>query len=158
MTKPQPKNWRDRVFWTRMVVIPGGCWEWTGNRVRDGYGRIMRDGQIIMAHRHAWTLVNGVIPHGMDICHTCDNPPCCNPDHLFVGTRADNLADMVAKGRQSRGRDRWNTRLTENDVRDIRIEWAKSRHSTLREVAGHYDVSITAIFQAVTRKTWKHLP
>jgi hypothetical protein len=74
------------------------CIEWGGKRDRDGYGR--RGARL--AHRLTWEEVNGPIPHGLCICHRCDNPPCVNPDHLFLGTHADNRRDSVAKGREWR--------------------------------------------------------
>jgi len=86
-----------------LVRMPNGCLEWTGVTNRGGYGRIWFNGKIVMAHRLAWELVNGPIPEGMLIRHlVCDNPPCCNVDHLRPGTQVENLADMVAKDRHGR--------------------------------------------------------
>jgi hypothetical protein len=77
-----------------------GCWPWLGNCNKDGYGRIsLRRGVIILAHRYAFEKYVGPIPEGQRLLHSCDNPPCCNPAHLSVGTQADNVADMIAKGR-----------------------------------------------------------
>jgi hypothetical protein len=86
---------------------PNGCLEWTNSTTPDGYGHISIDGKLVYTHRFAWTLVNGPIPGGMCILHHCDNPPCCEtaptegyPEgHLFLGTKGDNMADKVAKGR-----------------------------------------------------------
>lgn len=99
-----------------------GCIEWTGSRVPNGYGQIRRGEVLVLAHRLAWELKHGPIPEGMKVLHTCDNPPCCNEEHLFLGTDADNSADMVAKGRQARqkGEAHGNSKLTENDVLEIR--------------------------------------
>ena len=90
-------------FWGRMVGLPSGCLEWTGGTTPDGYGKIKIDGVTVVAHRLAWTLTVGPIPEGMCVCHTCDNPPCCNVNHLWLGTNAENMADKMAKGRYGPG-------------------------------------------------------
>lgn len=96
-------------FWSK-VQKSEGCWEWQGER-RPGafcYGRFEQylDGEIlrVAAHRMAWTLEHGPIPQGLCVLHRCDNPPCVRPDHLFLGTMADNTHDMMAKGRAKFGR------------------------------------------------------
>ena len=86
-------------LYERLVRMPNGCLEWTGAHSH-GYGVLTAGGKNIYTHRLAWQIVNGPIPKGMFICHTCDNPPCCDPEHLWLGTNADNTADKVAKGRQ----------------------------------------------------------
>lgn len=77
------------------------CWVWKGARGGKGYGSKMIRGKAYRTHRLAWEWVNGPIPDGMMVLHRCDNPPCCNPNHLFIGTNTDNMRDMVAKGRGS---------------------------------------------------------
>jgi hypothetical protein len=74
---------------------PDDCWEWRGNRNNRGYGKLGK----IYAHRVAYELASGPIPSGLEVMHSCDNPPCCNPAHLSVGTHADNMQDMARKGR-----------------------------------------------------------
>jgi hypothetical protein len=82
----------------------GECWEYTGCRHRQGYGSITVGGLGHGTHRIAYTVANGPIPDGLFVCHHCDNPPCCNPAHLFLGTNLDNMRDLYAKGRQRGGR------------------------------------------------------
>lgn len=81
------------------VDTSSGCWEWTGTRLPAGYGRISVNGRHTYVHRLMWDLTHGAIPNGMFVCHQCDNPRCVNPDHLFVATQKDNLADMRTKER-----------------------------------------------------------
>lgn len=96
------EKFSDRI-WSRVdqESDPDGCWEWTSTRSVQGYGIITYTRLNFMAHRVVWELTNNrAIPDDMVICHKCDNPPCCRPDHLFLGTQADNMADMRAKGRR----------------------------------------------------------
>lgn len=95
----------NKDFWKNLDMT-ADCWEWQGSRNARGYGQIRKDGRYIYAHRAAYELTHGSIPEGLCICHHCDNPPCCNPDHLFAGTMADNMHDRDAKGRNGSYKNR----------------------------------------------------
>jgi hypothetical protein len=108
----------------KLVKADNGCLIWTGSRYHMGHGQIMsgdKPKRLLMTHRVAWELANGPIPVGLCVLHRCDNPPCCNPKHLFLGSKADNSADMVAKGRSKRGFDLPHTRVPEKTVAAIRM-------------------------------------
>lgn len=133
------------------VASPTECWPFVGARDKDGYGlyRPPRS-RMVRAHRHAFTLANGAIPDGNMVCHTCDNPACCNAAHLFAGTAADNHNDMVQKGRRGRPC----AVLTEQDVRSIRDVYA-SGAAFQRELAATYGVSQATISSIIRRETWR---
>jgi hypothetical protein len=92
-----------RAFWSKVALGDDReCWEWTRKKAR-GYGRFDVRGWPVYAHRIAWVIAFGVIPDGLYVCHSCDNPPCVNPAHLFLGTAKDNMQDKVRKGRHRWG-------------------------------------------------------
>ena len=161
-------------FWARVDATggPDACWQWLANRERDGYGNFRLDNQQQKAHRVAWTLAIGRIPHGLIVLHRCDNPACVNPAHLSLGTQADNVADRSAKGRSASG-DRHGTRtkphrvargeraaqakLTPDDVWAIRHCMLKHRLFTRAEIARDYGVSQVAIGKIANNENWKHI-
>lgn len=103
--RPPAERLAEKTNQNGPVVRPelGPCWQWTGGCFVSGYGQIKVAGKPWKAHRLAWTLTNGEVPDGLFVLHRCDNPKCVRLDHLFLGTNADNSADMVAKGRQATG-------------------------------------------------------
>lgn len=133
------------------------CWIWNASRRPDGYGQWRRaDGQIELAHRASWRLFRTEIPKGAHILHKCDNPPCVNPTHLFLGSHADNMRDMWGKGRarpgQSRGEKHGMSKLTSEIVREIRT----SSESGV-ELARKFALSATTVCDVRKRRTWKHI-
>lgn len=144
-----------RRFWSR-VRKGDGCWIWLGKPTPKGYGIISVDKRHAYAHRFAFALHNGPIPDGLDVLHSCDNPLCVNPEHLFLGTHVDNMADMVAKGRNPRGERMGNTRLSDADAR--RIRELHRRGLKPKQLGAIFGVAPPVIGNIVARRTWKHLP
>lgn len=139
---------------------PAACWPHheKGRRPK-GYGTIGtggRNGQDIAASRAAWIVTYGPIADGLYVLHTCDNPPCCNPAHLFLGTPSDNMADKVNKGRQTRGEQIKSAKLTEAQAREILVKFATGTVKQT-ELGREYGVSNITISDLVRRKTWRHL-
>ncbi len=145
-------------FWRKVDRRgPDECWEWRGFRNEFGYGRT-RHGRLDRgkqgAHRVAWALVNGTIPEGAHVLHRCDNPPCCNPAHLFLGTHTDNMRDMSEKGRargfigtQLRGELNPRTKLADARVTHLRSLRAQGR--TLRSLAREFAVGLSTVRRAL---------
>jgi hypothetical protein len=120
-----------------------GCWEWKGTRNGYGYGIFLLPGEKpVRAHRYSYEYHVGPIPEGMVIMHTCDNPPCVNPAHLQVGTKAENNADTAKKRRHNYGLDHWNARLSDADVAAIRAS-----DETRKALAKRYGVTYSHIWR-----------
>jgi len=134
-----------------------GCWIWLGKLTRMGYGYL---GDKHRAHRVSYAINKGPIPAGMCVCHHCDNPSCVNPDHLFLGTSADNTADSKRKGRRSRmlGAAHPMVKLKEDQVRWIRSVY-KPRHHVYGQAAlsRRFGVARTSIEDIIHRRTWAWL-
>lgn len=143
-------------FWEK-VDIRGEdeCWEWQAHRDRKGYGKFQIDNSHV-AHRVAWELENGQIPDGLFVCHVCDNPACCNPSHLFIGTNDDNMKDMKAKERSNRGTQRFNSKLTPIDVIGARSLYQRGAMST-QDIAEHLGVCEHTARSAIFGKSWSWL-
>ncbi len=109
-----------------------------------------------MAHRAAWEYTRGPVPAGLFVLHRCDNPPCCNPAHLFLGTQADNMADMQAKGRQAKGERHSQAKLTAGAVADMRREYATGSTS-LSKLAAAHGVTMGAVWRIIKRLNWVHV-
>ena len=143
-------------FWKKVKKGPS-CWEWTGSRDRKGYGRIAATLAVrnLKAHRISYQLHVGPIPPGLSVLHKCDNPGCVRPDHLFLGTNADNMQDMISKGRGGLGERNPGARLTAADIEDIRK--SRSRGESFRSIAARLHVSPSCVHKVATKKTWTHV-
>lgn len=152
-------NWDER-FWLKADRSggPDSCWEWQAGRQKaGGYGTFYRGNRNEMAHRVAWELARGSIPVGLFVCHTCDNPPCVNPTHLFLGTPKENTRDCIDKGRSRiRGSQSALTVLTEADVVAMREAYVKGESQ--RSIAYRYGMSAQHAGAIVTGGRWQHVP
>ena len=159
-------------FWAKVATgETDTCWPWTAYRGKPlrglGYGKLGINGRIHYAHRIAWELTHGPIPDLMRVLHRCDNPPCCNPAHLFLGTQGENVQDMHDKGRHgpkvvrpippghTNGEAHHSAKLTASDV--LAIREAASAGTDLQTLAARYGVTKQSIWAIVHRKKWKHV-
>lgn len=144
-------------FWSK-VTKGDSCWLWRG-MTKSGYGAIDArriSGVFFYAHRVSWEIHFGPVPEGLHVLHTCDTPLCVNPKHLFLGTQRDNNNDKVAKGRQAKGEIFPYARLTERDVKHVRIQYAGGG-ITMQKLADELDTDTGHISMIVNRKMWKHV-
>ena len=141
-------------FHQKYEVNPqSGCWEWSTTVDKLGYAHIWVKTKDMLAHRFSYLIHKGD-PAGMCVCHSCDNPSCVNPDHLWLGTRADNNRDKKLKGRArgKSGSTNGYSKLIEADVLAIR---ASTLHK--KELAKRYNVSLAHIYKIQNREGWKHI-
>jgi hypothetical protein len=140
---------KERFF--KRVDQSGDCWLWTGAKSQ-GYGVLnVRDGSRL-AHRISYELHRGVIPRGFHVCHHCDTPSCVNPDHLFLGTRFDNMRDAALKGRMHPGERHGRAKLSNANVADIRA--ALSAGTKQSHIAKDFGVHKTTISDIATGRCW----
>jgi len=147
-------------FWSKVDLRANQniCWEWKTGRNKAGYGTFTYKGLDYTSSRVAYYLFNVADPGDMLVCHHCDNPSCCNPKHLFLGTELDNTTDKINKGRAVyvRGEDSGNAKLTEQDVYRIRYLYANG--ASLQKIANEYNIGQNTVIRIHTRANWSHLP
>jgi hypothetical protein len=148
-------------FWSKVNKGKSDeCWNWTAGHDKYGYGKFSIRGREVSSHRVAYQIANGSIPNGLCVLHKCDNPPCVNPAHLFVGTHADNVHDKCKKGRASfiahKGEEHGRAKLNDAQVRQIRERYTAGG-VTHRELAREYGVNQSVIGDIVRRELWRHV-
>lgn len=158
----------ERLFWARVDASGGmlACWPWLGGRDRAGYGKLSRGcrGSQVRANRFSLELALGrPLADAMQACHSCDNPPCVNPAHLFEGTARDNLLDASAKGRTAlqrhpeiaQGERNSQSKLTTEAVIALR---AAAQLEPMREVARRFGISLSQAYRVASGDKWSHVP
>jgi len=144
-----------RSFWGKVGKEESltGCWPWNGSKVY-AYGGLKWEGKSRRAHRIAWMLTFGPIPDELCVCHKCDNPLCCNPNHLFLGTEADNVNDKVSKLRHAFGVNHGRAKVTDEQVSCIRLQ---AKILTQTELARLFQLSRAQIQNIIFRRQWRHV-
>jgi hypothetical protein len=160
------------MFETLVEKHPSGCWLWKFGRTTAGYGFKRINKKFYYAHRLSWELKNGPIPKGLFVCHKCDNPPCANPDHLFVGTCKENVWDALKKGRLhkqaetfrrlwrdsvfKRGENNSGHKLTNEQVIEMRRLHSEEKWGYKR-LHRHFKISFGVAQRIINRKSWNHI-
>lgn len=141
-----------------ILINENGCWVWQKSKHRQGYGNVAFKRKCRLAHRVSWEIFKGNLDKDILVCHKCDNPPCINPDHLFLGTDRDNSLDAFAKGRIQRykGSDHYYSKLNDENV--IAIRNMRKKGKTQEYLSKVFSVNISTIKDVLSRRSWMHLP
>ena len=151
----------DEMFWPKVAKKgPKDCWPYYRTDAA-GYGRLLRSGPYVYAHRVAWMLTKGTIPDGMEVAHACDVRNCCNPAHLFLATHDENVADMVKKGRNPRGERSKRNKITEVKARAILalkpLRYPRKTPGLAKDLAAKNGILPGAVHAIWRGDAWKHL-
>lgn len=144
-------------FHQKYIKDEGGCWLWTASCAGKGYGQIKVSGERInmYAHRLSYWIHKGEDPGRKQVCHTCDNPKCVNPDHLFIGTSQENHDDMVKKDRHTRGERSATAKLSEKEV--LQLKDCLSLDMTQKQIAAAFQISQVQVSRIKTGQQWTYL-
>jgi hypothetical protein len=143
-------------FWS-YVNKTHTCWLWTGNKDKNGYGKIYFLNKHMRSHRLSYKLFNGNFDEKLLVLHSCDNPSCVRPDHLFLGTNKDNMKDKVNKNRQAKGNSCGKSFLTEKQVLDIKEQLKNYQRGMYTSLSKEYKVRKSTIISIANGRTWKHI-
>lgn len=144
-------------FWNNTIKKSNKeCWNWIAANDSMGYGHFMVNGKTVKAHRYSYEYHNNKIPFGLCVLHKCDNRKCVNPNHLFLGTQLDNIKDRDNKNRQAKGEHLPISKLTKEQVIQIRKLYKSTKTST-RKLGYEFNVSCSTIKAILTNRTWKHI-
>lgn len=164
--KEQKSKDKERIRQS-IIIDSNGCWIWQkakkGNNRNSSYGQMQTGSRKngtrkrMLAHRFSYEAFKGEIPIGLCVCHKCDNPPCVNPDHLFLGTRQDNIKDREEKGRNNPvfGESHFKAKITESQALSI-LEMRKNKIK-IKEIASKFNISIHVVKDISARRNWKHI-
>jgi hypothetical protein len=139
---------KERIL-QKIMVQEDGCWAWTGQLNWAGYPLVWKNGKAVKAHREMYRLAKGELPDDLVICHSCDNPACVNPDHLFAGTRYDNNNDAKRKNRNQHGESHWRAKLTYEDIQKILADTRSQSN-----IAKEYGVDPSHISRIKSGEVW----
>lgn len=142
----------EKRFW-KYVKKTSNCWNWIGGINKFGYGRIALKPKVLLVHRFSYELHKGNIPYDRYVLHSCDNPKCVNPAHLYLGTYKDNSRDMYSRGRAVLGENRSQAKLKNDQAKEIR-ELYKTGNYSHRGLASKYNISSAAVFNIIHNKTY----
>ena len=149
-----PRVLRGRAKPIIYLMAASGCWICVTHKQGNGYPQIEHRGRRKYVHRFVFEDAYGPVPHGINVCHSCDNPPCINPEHLYLGTQADNCADASKRGRTTIGEKNRHAKLTCADVEAVR---AAAGTATQKIIAEQFGISRRTVGQVIHRDTWRHI-
>lgn len=153
----RPGYEEQEVRFLKLVEKTARCWLWRGGKSSEnGYGRVQIKGGRELTHRLSYAIYKGDLVEGVFVCHTCDNRLCVNPDHLFLGSHLENVADCIIKGRNTRGDKHGARKLSEDAVREMRRLYALGNY-TQQQLAVRYGIDRPYATKIINHRQWKHV-